>query len=50
MRGTIRYIYDDDEEEELFDFYDEDPYPDVIIGINEEKFMEIYEEVRRRTQ
>lgn len=44
----MTFIYDDDEEE-LWDYYDEDPYPEVIIGINEEKLMEIYEEVKRRT-
>lgn len=44
----MKYIYDDDEEE-IFDYYDEEDYPEVIIGINEEKLMEIYEEVKRRT-
>lgn len=45
----MKYIYDDEDEDELWDYYDEDPYPEVIIGINEEKMMEIYEEVKRRT-
>jgi lipoprotein NlpI len=46
----IRYIYDDDDdEEELWRFYDDDPddpYPEFIISINEEKMMEIYEKVK----
>lgn len=45
----VKFLYDDDDEEELWDYYDEDPddpYPEKIIGINEEKMMEIYEKVK----
>lgn len=45
----VKYLYDDDDEEELYDFYDEDPddpYPQVIIEINDEKMFELYEKVK----
>lgn len=48
----MRYIYDDDEEE-ITDYYDDNPeddYPGFIIGINDEKLIELYDEVKRRTQ
>ena len=44
----MKYLYDD-EEEPLFDFYDDDPddpYPQVIIAINEEQMMKLYEKVK----
>lgn len=42
----VKYLYDDDDEEEIYDFYDDEPYPEFIIGINEEKLMELFEEVK----
>lgn len=47
----MKYLYDDDEE--IWDYYDEDPndmYPQVIIEVNEEKLLEHYDEVKKRTQ
>lgn len=44
----MKYLYDDDEEE-IWDYYDEDPddpYPQVIIEINEEQMMKLYEKVK----
>ena len=45
----VRYLYDDDEEE-IYDFYDDEPYPELIIGINEEKLMELFEESKEKTK
>lgn len=48
----MTFVYDDDDYE-LWDFYDDNPedeYPQFLIGINEEKLLELYEEVRKRTQ
>lgn len=50
----VKYLYDDDDDdEEIWDYYDEDPddpYPQVIIEINEEKMFELYEKVKKNTQ
>lgn len=45
----VRYLYDDDEEE-IYDFYDDEPYPELIIGINEEKLLELFEESKKKTK
>lgn len=49
----VKYLYDDDDEEEILDFYDEDPddpYPQVIIEINEEQMMKLYDKAKEKSK